>query len=465
MNIEKNLNINSKKVIFYIENKNEDYIQKSKSVMDLPKIIYNRFKMNFTHEKYLKINIILNHISISMIGQNNKRNDDYERKEIALFFIDDFQCGIKLLKSKSIYEIKLNIKISDFQINNLLMNNISCLYENTSSPLINIYSEISYDINKNRIRIVELVNKIGDIRLNIVPIFLKEAYLFIKNIIINMQLNNQIIDNIFLSNNNGRNKNIFNFTNNNKTNDHPLSLIIDKIDISNMKIRFKLIGEGIETLPKVIIDFIEYLKCFPFFAIDKETKTILGEISLVGPFKDIKILIEKLKYTIITQLSKEIVIKVLHPSANEIKDNINNMMGYENKIIHKNTNDEKIMRTKYKRIFFGKNQFFKKYNKNEAMIMQRLKDDLKQYKDKYIFDIIYQKNYLIILFDDCLLYVNNKDNNEIKIIYKNIKNILYEQNKIIIKWINPEEKDIILEFPNESITEKIYKFLMNFSNN
>ena len=465
LNIEQNLNRNSKKIIFYIENKNDDFIQKSKSVMDLPKIIYNRFKMNFTHEKYLKINIILNHINISMIGQNNKSNNDYERKEIALFFIDDFQCGIKLRKSKSIYEIKLNVKISDFQTYNLLMNNISCLFENTSSPLINIYSEISYDINKNRIRITELVNKIGDIRLNIVPIFLKEAYLFIKNIIINMQLNNQIIDNIFLTNNR-RNKNIINFINNIKTNNHPLSIIIDKIDISDIKIRFKLNGEGIETLPKVIIDFIEYLKCFPFFAIDKETKTILGQIYLEGPFKDIKILIDNLKYTIITQLSKEIVIKVLHPSANEIKDNINNMMGYENKIIHKNTNDEKIMRTKYKRIFFGKNQFFKKYNKNEEMIMQRLKDDLKQYKDKYIFDIIYQKNYLIILFDDFLLYVNNNDkDNEKNIIYKNIKNVECEKNKIIIKWINSEDKDTILEFPDENITDKIYKFLMNFSNN
>ena len=462
LNIEQN--INSKKIIFYIKNRNEDIFQKSKSVMDLPKIIYNRFKMNFTHEKYLKINIILNHINISIIGQNNKNNKDYERKEIALSYIDDLQCGIKLSKTKNIYEIKINVKINNFQIYNLLMNNISCLSENTNSPLINVYSEINYDVNKNRIRILELVNKIGDIRLNIAPIFLKEAYLFIKNIVTNIKLNNLIIDNIFLTKNR-KNKIVIN-TNNIKENYHPLSLIIDKIDISDIKIRFKINKEGIETLPKVIIDFIEYLKCFPFFAIDKETKTILGKISLEGPFKDIKILIDQLKYTIITQLSKEIVIKVLHPSANEIKDNINNMMGYENKIIHKNTNDKKIMRAKNKRIFFGKNQFLKKYNENEAIIIQRLKDGLKQYKDRYLFDIIFQKNYLIILFDEFLLYINDNDKgSEKKIIYNNIKNVICEKNKIIIKWIILENKDTILEFPDENVTEKIYNFLMNFSNN
>ena len=34
---------------------------------------------------------------------------------------------------------------------------------------------------------------------------------------------------------------------------------------------------------------------------------------------------------IIAELSKEIMKKVLHPSANEIKDNINNMIGYDKK--------------------------------------------------------------------------------------------------------------------------------------
>ena len=62
--------------------------------------------------------------------------------------------------------------------------------------------------------------------------------------------------------------------------------------------------------------------------------------------------------------------------------------------------------------------------------------------------------------------VNNNDkDNEKNIIYKNIKNVECEKNKIIIKWINSEDKDTILEFPDENITDKIYKFLINFSNN
>ena len=114
--------------------------------------------------------------------------------------------------------------------------------------------------------------------------------------------------------------------NNNKYLYKPFSLVIDKFEVSGIKIRFKLKKEGLDTLPKLILDAINYLKCFPFFKIDKETKAILGKISLIGPFKDIKILLNNIKMLIITQLSKELVIKVLHPSANEIKDNINNMI-------------------------------------------------------------------------------------------------------------------------------------------
>ena len=93
---------------------------------------------------------------------------------------------------------------------------------------------------------------------------------------------------------------------------HPFSILIEEISLSGIKIRFKINKEGLDALPKIIIDFINYLKCFPFFAIDKETKAIINKIYFEGPFKDINILLDKIKLNIFTQLSTEIVIKVLH---------------------------------------------------------------------------------------------------------------------------------------------------------
>ena len=470
INIEQDkYNNNYKNIIFYIQNPNinlnDDFIQKSKSTMNLPKIMYKNFKINYTPDKYIKINIILNHINISVIGHNNtnKNNKEFEeRKEIALIYIDDFQCGIKLSRNiinknnkHHIYEIKLNTKISYCEIYNLLMNNnIPCLYTNTSSPLINIYSEIIYGKEKNRIKIIELVNKLGDIRLNIAPIFLKEIYHFINKIIQNYKSNISRTD---------LTTNMDSYTNNkiNYTINDPLSIIIDKFDILGIKIRFKLSKEGLDTLPKLIIDFIEYLKCFPFFAIDKETKSILGKISLEGPFKDIPTLFDKLKLMIIAELSKEIMKKVLHPSANEIKDNINNMIGYDKKD-NRNNNEDKILRAKYKRVFIGKNKFFRKYDKNRHILLYKIKDELKKWKDKYIIDIFNNEKNIIILFDEMLYY--NDDKGGTNIIYRNIKEVKNDKNKINIKYINNqnEENNIVVVLGDKIICEKIFLFLRNF---
>jgi len=472
LNIEKNNN--SKKLIFYSKNlKEDDSFIKSKSVLNLPKIGYNDLKINFHSNRYIKINIILNQIDISIIGQSDnsdKKNklNEYERKEIALLFINDFQCGIILSKSKkhilsnnNLFDIKLNTKISKCEIYNLLMNNsnASCLFTNTSSPLINIYSEINYDLDKNRIRILELINNFGDIKLNIAPIILQEMYNFIKNIISNYNMNNKKVDSLFLN----RNSRISII--NSSYNYRPLSILIDEITISEIKIRFKLNKEGIETLPKLIIEYINYLKCFPFFAIDKETKTILSEISLQGPFKDIKVLLDKIKLRIIGELSKEIVIKVLHPANNEIKDIINNMIGIDNKSSQKNSinKDEVIFRIKNKRIFLGKNKFYTKYNKNDQIVLHKLKNDFDLYKDKYFIGIFFDKNYGLILFNDCLLYIN--DSNDKKLcMYSYIKDIKFEKNKIEIKYNEKEakEENILFEFKDESEAQNIYKVLINF---
>ena len=473
LNIEKNSN--SKKLIFYSKDlKEDDSFIKSKSVLDLPKIGYNNLKINFHSNRYTKINIILNQINISIIGQsdnngNKNKLNEYERKEIALLFINDFQCGIKLSKSKkhilshnNLFDIKLNTKISKCEIYNLLMNNSnsSCLFTNSSSPLINIYSEINYDLDKNRIRVLELINNIGDIKLNVAPIILQEIYNFIKNIISNYNSNNKKVDSLFLTKNSRIN------IINSSYNYHPLSILIDQITISEIKIRFKLKKEGMETLPSLIIEYINYLKCFPFFAIDKETKTILSEISLQGPFKDIKVLLDKIKLRIIGELSKEIVIKVLHPANNEIKDIINNMIGFDNKSNQKNNNnnkDENIFRIKNKRIFLGKNKFYTKYNKNEQIVLHKLKNDFDLYSNKYLIGIFCIKNNGMILFNDCLLYIN--DSNDKKFfIYSSIKDIKIEKNKIEIIYneSGTKEENILFEFKDESEAQNIYKFLISF---
>ena len=161
------------------------------------------------------------------------------------------------------------------------------------------------------------------------------------------------------------------------------------------------------------------------------------------------------------------MIKVLHPSANEIKDNINNMMGYDKKsnIIN---DEEKVIRVKYKRTFFGKNKFYKKYDERGQILLQKIKDNLKNWKDKYIYDIIYSVKSLLILFDEMIFYIYvNGDSN---IIYKNIKDVKYNKNKIVINYINNKKNEkenengkntFVVEINDEFMCEKIYLFLKN----
>ena len=455
----------STKIIFYFKNLYLNPFQKSKSLMNLIQPDDNNIKFNFNKDKYIKIILLLNHINISVISQGQK-----DRKEIILIFIKDFLSGIQLLTSKSKYKIKLNTKISSFEAYNLLSANNSYLCLNTSPTLINIYSELIYELRKNKITIFEFVSELGDIKLNITPLFLQEIYNFFQNIYESTGIYMQKTSRIFL------NSNAYNsdsLKNNYSYPSFPLTIIINKMSLSGIKIRFKLKKEGIESLPKTIIDSINYLKCFPFFDIGKETKAILSRIELQGPYKDIKSLYDQLKINIITQLSTEIVIKVLHPSNNEIKDNMKNMIGFDNSKINHRINIENSSRIKYKRTFIGKNKFFKKYDKIYSIVEHTIKD-IGNFNDKFFIDSFHDFNDVkdvIIFFEDSFVYSNEKRQDFKNISYNNLKKIIKEKiNKkffVSFQYIKTEENEefqnISIEFKNDNIAEKIYKFLNNFS--
>ena len=460
------------KIIFSTEFIKQDLSSKSKSWMNLVQPNINNLKLNFSKDKYIKINILINHINISIISQNK-----IERKEMFLIFINDFQCGIKLLTSKSNtkYKAKLNTKISNLEVYNLLSDVNSCLFTNTSSPLINIYSELKYELNKNQITIYELINEIGYVKLNITPSFLQEIYNVVESIYKNNDIYTKKIHKIFLTQNMD-NLNSSDLQTNYNYNFHkfPLSLVIKKITISGFKIIFKLKKEGIESLPKVILDAINYFKYFPFFDIGKETKAIIKKIELQETYNDIKSLYEEIKGNIIRQLSTDIVIKVLHPSNNDIKENMKNMIGFDSsKSNHKNK-AENNLRIKYKRLFIGKNKFFKKYNKSFAIVEQNIKN-MENFKDKFYFDSCFNFNdekYVIIFFEDCFVLANEAGQNMKIIYYQNLKEVRKEKRnkkyyvyvKCIMDKNDKNMQHIWIEFKSEIFSECIYKVLYNFSN-
>ena len=460
----------STKIIFFIKSFNHNIFSKSKSLMNIIRPNFNNLKFNFSKDKYIKINFLINHINISIISQNKQ-----ERKEIVLLFINNFQCGAKLLTSKlySRYKIKLNAKLSNLEAYNLLSNNNSYICLNSSSPLINTYSELNYEPKKNLITVFDLVNEFGDIKLNITPKFLQEMYNFVLNIYENTVLYKKKISNIFLAKNLDTDLPLLDLQNNYYYRSNPLNIIINGIILSGVKIRFKLKKEGIDSLPKIIKDSINYFKCFPFFDIGKETKAILSQIELQGPFKDIKSLFDEIKINIITQLSTEIVIKVLHPSNNEIKDNMKNIMvGFDSSKLNHKVNLENSSRIKYKRLFIGKNKFFKKYNKNFSIVEQSI-EKMGNFNNKFYIDFVCNFNdekSLIIFFEDCFVYSNENGQNIKIIYYKNLKEIKNEKigKKFYIycKYINEEkeDKDFSIECKNGNFSENIYKLLNSFSN-
>ena len=281
------------------------------------------------------------------------------------------------------------------------------------------------------------------------------------------------VDKIFLNKNN---LNSYNLKANYNYNYHqfPLSLVIKKITISGAKIVFKLKKEGIETLPNEILNAINYFKYFPFFDIGKETKAIISKIELQGSYNDIKSLYEEIKMNIIAQLSKEIVIKVLHPSNNDIKENMKNMIGIDISKSNNKINTENRSRIKYKRLFIGKNKFFKKYNKNFSIVEQNMKN-LEKFNDKFYIDSFNNFNddkNIMVFFEDCFVYTNENGLNMKIIYYRNLKDVKKEKKnkKYYIDFnctLDDNDKSklhVWIEFKNELFYENIFKILYNFSN-
>ena len=86
----------STKILFCTKMSIKNAIPKTKSMNNLIQSDIDNLKSNFNKDQYTKINLLINHINISIISQNK-----IERKEMFLIFINDFQCGVKLLTSKS----------------------------------------------------------------------------------------------------------------------------------------------------------------------------------------------------------------------------------------------------------------------------------------------------------------------------------------------------------------------------
>ena len=108
----------------------------------------------------------------------------------------------------------------------------------------------------------------------------------------------------------------------------------------------------------------------------------------------------------------------MHPSNNEIKDNMKNIMvGFDSSKLNHKVNLENSSRIKYKRLFIGKNKFFKKYNKNFSIVEQSI-EKMGNFNDKFYIDFVCNFNdekSLIIFFEDCFVFSNENGQN-IKII-------------------------------------------------
>ena len=96
-------------------------------------------------------------------------------------------------------------------------------------------------------------------------------------------------------------------------------------------------------------------------------------------------------------------------------------------------------------------------------MLHKLKNSFDLYKDKYFIGIFCEKNYAMILFNDCLLY-SSDSNDKRSYIYSNIKDVKVEKNKIEIKYneSGAKEENILFEFKDETEAQNIYKFLINF---
>ena len=465
-----------------------------------------KMKISFYYKKILekyeeKINnynfkIGINEILLSMIGDNefkNKNLRNYERNEILLLdminvsFDVNWQRNIGLL-GKDI--VNTNFTLGNLSIYNQMKNDDDkyvIVLNNTRTPCISLGNIIYHFKNDNIWKIGSFSLNLSDLRLKIDPVFIEEIMDFVKNIIYRMKIKNYKVDEIFLINENENLSDSFNLNiYQNKIKEYienykKKGIIFhgNNFQLPQIELHFRVSRKGLEHL------LINKFGCSQLFiwaakgltnqknSISLEPYTIP---SYIGDFTGIfKLILLRYKNSIFSELS-QIAIKgfignITKMIDNKVKKKVLNFISFLNdEPTSSNRNkykDDYVKedRKRMQRPFYGKLQYFKEFNQDDALYFDLIQNRLKSYNMNCIFTNLVKgsENNLYVFTTNSLLMMstNVEIYNTIYYYYIDTNNVLFNNNEIFIKYNQNIDGRTYCQFKveNPQIAEKVCTIL------
>ena len=388
-------------------------------------------------KKDINININFENIYLSLIGdneRNNKKLINYKRNEILFIIINKLSfsqistlnnLNYKKENIKYIIEIEcidLYNQISDYgKFYNVITK------ENKNEKFI-FTLNFQIDLFKNdRFAIINSLNfEFSKLRIYIDPNFVYFLFEFFANIIYRMNLNNYNVDEIFLNKNDLLKENLI------ENYSKPKFVYNgENIDIHNLNIVYKLSDVDLSKLLKKKLQYSSFYVWIIRGLAGKKHSLNLEKSNIKKFVGNLSSLINK----VLDKYSENAVSQI---NKIAVKGIINNLKKYVTLKIKekKSTNIEKD-RNRESRMFYGKYQYFKNYNKDEALNAKNFKKCFSNYlkNDEYLLNIIREdKNYYIFTENNFIIFNINKNEEPVYIkLYNNIDKIeKKDENHIII---------------------------------
>ena len=429
--------------------------------------------LNFSLNKNYNISIKINEILVSLIGDNEPKSKNlrnYERKEILLLDMNGFDMNIKLDENQGL--LRKDVLKTFFTFNNLCLYNQSKTnlnfikaLSNERSPCIGLRNEIHHFRSDNVWMIKGFALNLGNLTINIDPVFVEEIMDFIKNVIYRMKIKNYNVDKIFLTDENDNNYN----NQNNNSNKYQEKLKEYKKNykesgltfhgtnfvLPQLQIVFQISKLGLEHL---LINKFAFSSFFIWTA-----KGLTGQqnsINLepytiplyIGGFKGIvKNIIQRYKKAVISELvtigikgfigniskafNKKVGQKFLEFINTLNNPNSNFEVPKEEDYNYVNENERK----RIQRAFYGKYKYFKEFNQDHAYYFDLIPKRISNSSIDFIFiDLLRGINNTLYVFTNMSLVLMTTEIEVYNIIYyfyiaevildKNIVYIRYNQN-------------------------------------
>ena len=458
------------------------------------------FSLNNNYNFVVKINEVL----ISLIGDNEPKSKNlrnYQREEILLFCINELSLELRLDENQGL--LRKDILSTDFKIQNLSLYNqskknikfINALH-NENTPSIELRNEI-YHFRKDNVWIIKgFALKLGNLKINIDPVFVEELMDFIKNIIYRMKIKNYNVDKLFLSNNEG-------FENNNQN--LSLSKYKEKVKeymktyyergvvfhganfgLPQLEIEFRISKIGLDNLLKNKFSFSSFFNWAAKGLTEGKHRINLEPYTIplyIGDFTGIiKKIVQRYKKAVIAEfvtigikgvignISKAInkglgknVLKFINNALN--KNDLSGVL----KIEDDNEEDDKNERIRIPRAFYGKFRYFKEFNKDHAFYFDLIPKKMSNNSMNFVFiDLIITNNNNLYVFTNMSLILMNTYMEVYNVIYYfYIEEVKFDRNTIYIKYNQPIDGNLYFQFKeqNEIIAKKIAQKLDDISKN